>query len=206
MKKIIFLLLISSPVFGEGPLYRHKDNIANLEFQNVYQDIREKSSSKLFSSSNTWTGINIFTSSTSIKGTITNDSASAGFVGEYISSVTASQRPVGTSSQYFDVLAINLTAGDWDVSSNTYWIANGATVVYVESGIGTATGNNSAGLVSGDTYSGSSPPVATYQVSVSIPSVRHSLSSNTTIYLKGISQYSVATPRVLGRISARRVR
>lgn len=40
IKKLFPLLLLASPCFAEGPLYRHLDRTENLEFQNVYQDIR----------------------------------------------------------------------------------------------------------------------------------------------------------------------
>lgn len=40
MKRSILILLLASPCFAEGPQFRHQDNIANREFQNVYQDLR----------------------------------------------------------------------------------------------------------------------------------------------------------------------
>lgn len=140
-----------------------------------------------------------------IKGTTTNDDATIDQYGYYTSSACTSY-PVATSTQLGDCGSIVLPPGDWDVSANTYWSANGATVVYVEAGIGTSAGNNSAGTVSGDSYGGSPPPTATYQVSIAIPPVRKSISAQTTYYLKGVSQYTVAVPRISGIIRARRVR
>lgn len=40
MKKILFLLLLATPVHAEGPLFRHKDKVVSQEFENVYQDMR----------------------------------------------------------------------------------------------------------------------------------------------------------------------
>lgn len=40
MKKALLILLLASPCLAEGPRYKHKDRAANLEFQNVYQDLR----------------------------------------------------------------------------------------------------------------------------------------------------------------------
>ena len=52
-----------------------------------------------------------------IVGTATNDSATAGNVGEYVSSAVTPAYPITlTSTQYADVTSISLTAGDWDVT------------------------------------------------------------------------------------------
>lgn len=141
-----------------------------------------------------------------MRGTTTNDSAVVGWVGEYISSSSIVYGSVGTSTQYFDLASITLTAGDWDLSGVCYYRANGGTVVYNDCGIGTATGNSSTGLVDGDTSLEGPPSVAAYQTSLTIPGVRKSIAATTTYYLKGNVQYSVATPQFKGRISARRVR
>lgn len=47
MKKIILFIgfaFLSSSCFAEGPLYRQKDRVTQLEFENTYQDLREISS------------------------------------------------------------------------------------------------------------------------------------------------------------------
>jgi hypothetical protein len=162
----------------------------------------------------TWTGDHAWSNAKitpdqlkGIVGTTTNNSANAGSVGEYMTaSATASSTGTG---KYFDIASLNLTAGDWDVSGVVQFSSAGATWSRATAGIGTATGDNGAGMVSGDTQtdeifaSSSTTPTA---VSMSLPAVRKSLSGTTTIYLKGYSVFSAGTPSATGRISARRVR
>lgn len=69
MKKGLLLLFLAVPVLAEGPRFRHKDPPTNLEFQNVYQDIREVRSStaqinSIITTTNTWTANQNFTGST----------------------------------------------------------------------------------------------------------------------------------------------
>lgn len=42
MKIFFFFLFLLSPAYGEGPLYRNSDRYTQLEFDNVYQDLRRK--------------------------------------------------------------------------------------------------------------------------------------------------------------------
>lgn len=141
-----------------------------------------------------------------IVGTTTNDSAAAGYYGQYASTESATYKNFPTSGQYGDLLSFSLTAGDWDVSSSAVADANGATVVYWQQCIGTATGNDSSGCDTGSNFFTILPPTATSGSAFSIPSWRVSLSGTTTIYLKMLANYSVATPIAQGRMSARRVR
>lgn len=39
---LYLIVLLATAAFAEGPKYQHKDGNVNLEFQNVYQDIRTK--------------------------------------------------------------------------------------------------------------------------------------------------------------------
>jgi len=144
-----------------------------------------------------------------IRGIATSGNAAAGFVGEYISSSVSSASAVSATgtSQWFDVTSISLTAGDWDVSLVHAMILNGSVTTAATSGIGTATGNSSTGLVQGDNRLNFTPSTtSTGDVGVSIPSYRVSIASTTTYYLKALYVYSAGTPQSYGRISARRVR
>lgn len=143
-----------------------------------------------------------------VQGTNTNDSAAAGEIGEYVESVVTAGSAVASpaSTQYYDVTSISLTAGDWDVSALVTHVQNGATISYVLGGIGTATGNNSAGLVDGDTAAEGPPSTVVYHGYASIPPKRISLAATTTYYLKAAQTYSAGAPKAAGRISARRVR
>lgn len=156
----------------------------------------------------TTTGNITFSPSTKgLVGTATNDSATTGNVGEYITGTdAASYTNVATSTQYKDFQSIALTAGDWDVMGRVRIIANGGTI----SGacgffIGTVAGNNITGLSDADNYADFNNGAFT-SISLSVDQYRVSISSNTTYYIKGFATYSAGTPQFNTRISARRVR
>lgn len=142
-----------------------------------------------------------------VHGTNTNDAASAGFVGEYVESVVSTSTNVPSSNNQFgDLTSISLTAGDWDVTLVAWFTLNGATATDVEIGIGTATGNNGAGLVIGSNTIDIPPPTSTNDAGSTIPSFRVSLSSTTTIYGKIQVTFSAGTLKYRCRLSARRMR
>jgi hypothetical protein len=140
----------------------------------------------------------------SILGTNTNDSASAGFVGEYVTSAVTSNTNFPTSTQYGDLTSITLTAGDWDI-----WVfgspqENGGTTTNVEVGFSSTSGNSSTGLTRGNTsciYAIGTPnfPPVFIQGRVSI-------SGSTTYYFKYFATYTSTAPVMRGTISARRRR
>jgi hypothetical protein len=139
-------------------------------------------------------------------GTNTNDSAATGYVGEIQQQTETAGNNATGSNQWFDATdsPVSLTAGDWDISLIVSMDTNGATITAGAAGIGTATGNSSAGLTLGLTradYSGAASHTLV------IPAYRVSLSATTSYYAKALFTYSAGTPRVNGaRISARRVR
>lgn len=143
-----------------------------------------------------------------IQGTNTNDNAATGKVGEYVSStVGTSNAP--SSGNFGDLTSISLTAGDWDVSGVVYWTINGATWSTGEMGISSTSGNSVTGLIFGHTRTRlifSSTGSAITTIPLALPTVRFSLSTTTTIYLKYSAAFSVGTPQAEGRISARRIR
>ncbi len=138
-----------------------------------------------------------------IKGTATNDSAPAGFIGEYIESVVGNTN-LPTTAQYGDLTSITLTAGDWDVTAvcglnnNTLWTA-------FDIGISVTSGNSASGLVFGSNNV-AVVPSSTVNTGVSVPTYRMSLSGSATVYFKFRGTYTGTTPQVAGRLSARRVR
>jgi hypothetical protein len=151
-------------------------------------------------------GAKTFTTQLIGAGTATNDNAAAGYIGERITS-SVSNQAVGTSGQYSDITSITLTAGDWDIDCVAWFNPNGATMTTIEFGIGTASGNSGTGLSSGNTSNNIPLPTASGNtVGASIPGVRASLTGSTTYYLKQFLAYTVATPNVSGRITARRIR
>lgn len=144
-----------------------------------------------------------------IHGTTTNDSASAGFVGEYIESKNASNTNFPSSGQYGDAGNISLTAGDWDVTFQIVADRNTATWTRADAGISTTTGNSSTGLSAGDNLMigiwGSSATTPA-DMPITVATYRMSLSATTTVYGKVQAVYSGGQPQYTYRLSARRVR
>lgn len=173
----------------------------------------------------TLTGIKTFETQLIGKGTATNDSAAAGYIGEYMEGKQASSS-VGTSGQYWDAGStspLTLTAGDWDVQGTISFNFNSATVAspLLVATLGFVTGNDSTGFTAGQTgnifstATGAIPRLVT----LSTPVVRvtsdgtnlymngSTLSSSQAIRLKGyIESYSAATPTYTAVLRARRVR
>jgi hypothetical protein len=147
-----------------------------------------------------------FTGQLSGKGTPTNDSAAAGYIGEYLSSSTIGAFVPAVSNTYYDILSITLSPGDWDLTGVLY--ANtGSGYTDILLGISTTAGNSSAGLVTGDNRVEQLQSYVTNGIgSMSIPNYRASISTSTTYRLK----FAVITSGSLfganARFSARRMR
>ncbi len=142
------------------------------------------------------------------KGTATNDSAAAGYIGEYIESVV-SNVSVPANGVTGDVTSISLTAGDWDVSLNTHIVINGATFTATdyEVWISSTSGNSGTGQVLGSNEAELTTAAVGVSASLSVPCYRISITSTTTYYSKiYVANYTVGTPKAYGRLSARRVR
>jgi len=141
------------------------------------------------------------------KGTATNDSAASGYIGEYTESVIGNTN-MPTTTTFGDLTSISLTAGDWDVSCAAIFVKNLATswgVNYL--GVTATAGNSSTGVVYGSNMVFMDVPVANLYEALSLSSIRVSISTTTTYYLKTYGVYSGGQEIVYGaRISARRVR
>jgi hypothetical protein len=143
--------------------------------------------------------------STGVVGTATNDSAGAGYVGEYVSSTVAIGSAVAlTTTVVANVTSISLTAGDWDVCGQLDF--SNTTVTATQYGGGVS--STSAALGAQDTYFtlpasfvGSSAP---YRQPLS--TVRVSLAATTTIYLVAQAVFSGGSTAAYGTIRARRIR
>jgi hypothetical protein len=141
-------------------------------------------------------------------GTTTNDNAATGIKGEYVSASVLVSSPTNApaTTNEGDLMSISLTAGDWDISLNMGCKLNAATITEWSAGISTTTGNSVVGLIAGDNFGEGPIPVAATDAFVVIPAWRVSISSTTIYYAKMEVTYSAGTPRLYGRISARRVR
>lgn len=148
-----------------------------------------------------------FSSTSGIIGTTTNNNAAVGSVGEYIASVIASGSAIslGGSGVATNMTSISLTAGDWEVVLIMPITRNGATFtsyydfcISMTSATLGAYGDNMGELnVAG---------VTGVDITGVIPPYRVSISSTSTVYAVAQCAYSIATPKVYGRLSARRMR
>lgn len=146
-----------------------------------------------------------------VPGTATNDNASAGNVGEFISSTVLSGSAVNlTSSIPADVTTISLTAGDWDVSGSVVFLPANTTNVNQFSGwVSTTSATHPTAPAGGALYEASSLAVIGDGSGTSefpTGTMRISLSGTTTVYLTSRSIFTVSTNKAFGIIRARRVR
>jgi hypothetical protein len=141
------------------------------------------------------------------RGTLSNDDAPAGHIGEFVESKITSFTNFPATTVYGDLTSITLTAGDWDVWGSITAALNGATLTIGSiCAITTTAGNNSAGIVDGDTASRGTNQTATASVTHGV-AIRMKLSAaSTTVYLKYRQDYSAGTPQAAGFIRARRRR
>jgi hypothetical protein len=151
--------------------------------------------------------LNLKTSGVSFAGTNTNDNAASGLVGEYVESLVTTATNFPATNIMGDLTSISLPAGDWDVTGVLYAIKGATTVVsYWAGGITATSGNSYTGVVGGSNYVLGGAFASDNENSLSIPSLRISVASTTTYYLKYNSTYTVSTLQAKGRLSARRVR
>lgn len=135
-------------------------------------------------------------------------SATAGNVGEYISSNVAQGSAVPlTTNTGVNVTSISLTAGDWDVSGNVCYNPAGSTVsanfwAAISLVSATLPAPPNAGGISVINPSTSGGSTAYLQAGT----LRVSVASTTTVYLIGQSSFSVSTSSAFGAIHARRMR
>lgn len=158
------------------------------------------------SNTQTLTGKSI--ASSQLTGTATNDSASAGVLGEYISSTVASGSAVSlTSPTAATITSITLTAGDWDVSGMCAFTP-GATTSITQVVCNYSLTTNTLELSNNERFSilsyGAMVPVNA--IAFPGPRARFSVSGSTTVYLVGRGIFTVSTLAAYGTITARRVR
>ena len=140
-----------------------------------------------------------------VHGTNTNDSASAGYVGEVKDAgVTFSSAVSISNNTLTDVGTVSLTAGDWDVSAHICFTGASATTgqeLYVSTSTGSPSGSSSR-------YSqifGEQTSVGEDQC-LTLNPFQVSISSTTSYYLVGNYIYSAGTGKIYGNLHARRMR
>jgi hypothetical protein len=142
-------------------------------------------------------------------GESTTGSATAGNVGEYVSSTIASGSAVSLSTATpTNITSISLTAGDWDVWINARFTGGATTTVTrVIASINTtsATLSTTPGQIGSQFYNGATV-FNTTVADIQAGPIRLSLSSTTTVYFVAQAEFAVSTCSGFGVIQARRRR
>lgn len=127
-------------------------------------------------------------------------------IGEQIRATLASGTPVSlTNNAPLTVTSISLTAGVWDVSGIVGFISGGTTsITQLQMSIST-TNNALQGNYGDDTIANSFTAQIGIQQTLTIPALRITLLSTTTIYLTTQGAFTLGTLSAYGRISATRV-
>jgi hypothetical protein len=143
-----------------------------------------------------------------LPGTATNDAATAGNVGEFISSNVPVGTPVAVvSGTPKDITSISLTAGDWDVWGMVNSVTGAGTVITItEAYIGTVSATRSVSPNGGAYVFDQQSKAGSSNVAYPVGVTRLSLAVTTTVYLGVFSTFTTSTNSYYGFIGARRRR
>lgn len=145
------------------------------------------------------------TGATNFPAVVNGGVASAGQVGEVISSAVASgASKVLTTATGTNVTFITLTAGDWDVSGNISFSGVTATITGLSAGINTTT--LTVPTDGTEVYSGVAVTLLSLTESITIPRKVVNVSGSTAVYLVAKSTFTAGTVSGFGSLTARRVR
>lgn len=123
---------------------------------------------------------------------------------ERISAYASPTIATSNSGNYFDITSLSFAPGDWDTVALGEFDRGGGTFTDFAVGIGTASGNSSAGLVLGDSYMRISG-AAEDTIACTVAGYRISIATTTTYYLKGRAVFTTANGTAYGRLTAVRV-
>jgi len=190
-------------------IYRRTSNTLSFAVGGVAQMEATTSALECFNGLDVTGAMSARTTGVSIKGTTTNNSAAAGYVGEYVTSHITSNTNFPATTVYGDLTSISLTAGNWiigfqcDVNNGS-----GVTVTGWEFGVSTTSGNDGAGLTNNDNYLPFTRTIANgLRDSCALYGYRVALTTTTIHYLKYAAVYAGGTaPFGRGKIYAVRVR
>lgn len=147
-----------------------------------------------------------FNTTSGVIGTTTNDNAAGGSVGQLLSSTILAGSAIGLStSTPTSLIAISLTAGDWDIWGNCVFTGDGTTLISsVISNIGpnanTLEDRSTAFVMTSNTNFGA------LQLGGAVPMFRVSVSSTTNYYLTFYGVFTISTLTGCGGLYARRRR
>lgn len=153
------------------------------------------------------TGVTIATGgAVSLKGTTTNDNASAGQVGEYLSASNSTGN-VLTTATINNITSLSITAGDWDVTGCVgFLVASGSPISTLTLAAISTTNNGTGTIADGTRAEATIGPAGANDTSLTLPTIRLSLSGTTTYYLNGQASFSGGNVTGVGSIFARRAR
>jgi hypothetical protein len=146
---------------------------------------------------------------TQMLGTSAGDNASAGWVGEYVSSVVLIASEVTlTSTVLSNITSVSLTAGDYDVWAETWFDVGGTTTVsHVECSINTSNSAHPTVPADGTAVARMYPASTTGQeLVVPITACRVNPSSTTSYYMNVTASFATSTLKAYGKLCARRRR
>ena len=152
------------------------------------------------------------TKNSALAGTTTNDNATAGNMGEFVSSSIATASSVAlTTNTPVNITSISLTAGDWIVYGQVAFTATSTTHVSQRVGaISTTTGtlptSISDSTQSSFYFTEASEIIGSNDSCFEVSPCRQSLSGTTTIYLVAQGTFTTSTLKAYGFIAARRRR
>jgi hypothetical protein len=126
------------------------------------------------------------------KGVTDGSEAEAGDVGEYLTA--SASVALTTSGVITNIVSIDLTAGDWDVTGNCVFHAGAGTHSFFGCGIG--------GL---DTYTTATFPTGAIDMGLNTALARQNVTATTTVWLVAQAGFSGSMTAV-GTIRARRMR
>lgn len=153
---------------------------------------------------------NLFTpqSVTGIKGTVTNDNAQAGSVGEFISQTVLVGAAIALATGVVaDITSIPLTAGDWDVWGNIATSTGaGTTVTLLNGWINNVSVTAPTAPNGGAEFASAINFIAGANQIIPVGLKRVSLAAGATMFLSINTNFAVSTLAAYGFIGARRVR
>jgi len=216
-------IILNNTTAGVGSAISIRNNGAALGWMGTVADVNGGSDLSTALIANTGQAVKLFSNGSgtaslivrssdgavAIQGSTTNDSASAGFVGEIIESKVTSQT-FGAAGVYTDLTSISLTGGTWLVSVLAdASIGSGGNVTGLQVGLSTSSGNSSTGLTYGQNAAGVFYAVSTSgdHISATVPSIYTQVASTATYYLKCMTPNTATTNYTLnGRVTAVRIR
>jgi hypothetical protein len=128
-------------------------------------------------------------------------------VGLYVETVSSAGTAAGTTITWTDFVTISLSPGDWDVTGTVLLDGNGAAVTNTAAmAVSLFSGATTTDHVLGNNYLTFAIAVALgVSRSATVSNYRLVVTAQTTVYLKSFVNYSLGTPLLYGRLSARRV-